>query len=88
MNADRERKESNTESTMAAPAAPAAADASADMPTFKLVLVGDGGTGEDGFRTKKIRGGEFSFCRNFEYWFPLNVPQFMAGLFSVTRSMV
>ena len=31
---------------MAAPAAPAAADASADMPTFKLVLVGDGGTGE------------------------------------------
>ena len=29
---------------MAAPAP--AADASADMPTFKLVLVGDGGTGE------------------------------------------
>ena len=45
-NAYFERKESNTESTMAAPAAPAAADASADMPTFKLVLVGDGGTGE------------------------------------------
>ena len=38
-------KENRVNEKMAA--APAtAADASADMPTFKLVLVGDGGTGE------------------------------------------
>ena len=38
-------KENRVNEKMAAAPA-AAADASADMPTFKLVLVGDGGTGE------------------------------------------
>ena len=51
-------------------AAPAAADPSADMPTFKLVLVGDGGTGEDGFRPGTIRGeawfSDLILCHNID----------------------